>query len=164
MVKLVTHVIFSTAIILFMAKLFEFFGLSLATGIELFFIAGTIAIITNYIIDAVGHERRGPYVRRTKNTHSLSGATLVSLITAIILYILFWFVLGITSIQFGFWLFVLCLASSYAHLLADLPTEGGVYYHNHRVKLGGFKYNGPVNLLFLLLSFVIFYIANPFVI
>lgn len=156
MVKTLTHQFFSFTVVVAALKLLHLLSLPMAAA------AALVAFVSNGLIDGLGHERRGGYVRRTSLTHSLTGASLVAVITSAIA-VLALFTLGyavdverwppglefkLLVIKIVFTSFVSC----FTHLLADLPTEGGIFYKKRRVSLGHFKYNGPINALYLLCS------------
>ncbi len=169
MVKLATHILFSASTAFYIGTAIRTASPSFLAGIPLLIAASVCSFLVNNFIDGFGHRKRGAYHVRTKLTHSLSGATLFSLASAAILLVLMnLFCYALPSVEaFSLetsWatsaeIVVLCLVCGYSHLLADLPTEGGIYFKGRRVKLGGFSYDGPINIVFLLVSLLLFLLS-----
>ena len=124
-------------------------GLCLATAVALCMdpsipraiAAGFLGSLVNYIIDAIGH--RGP--RRTPATHSILGASLLSLALLsplIALYIIF----SIPALSLGLVLGVWVAALS--HILFDSLTASGTYplypWIRKRFRLARARYDDPV--------------------
>jgi len=165
MVKLKIHILFSASTALLTAKTFYVLTKSFLVGPLLLLTASLCSLLTNTLIDGLGHTRRGGYVVRTRFSHSLTGATFFGLLTSAIILIPTFLLEHFLSAPIKISVFpmketvVLSLVCGYAHLLADLPTEGGIYYKGRRVKFGGFSYAGPINVVFLLVSALLFWLS-----
>jgi len=140
--KLVTHVLFSIGVALFLCRVFGFDFWTSA-------VIATAAGIMQYAIDSLSHERiqvRGMTVsRRTPLFHSPLGAlTLPSVFTAMLAFMLR------PDIEDAFKYLAVLLTASYLHLLLDLPTGRGIYVAGRRTwKREKFRYDDPLlNLIF----------------
>lgn len=156
MVKIITHQLFSFAAAVAALKLLRLLNPPMVV------VAALIALISNGLIDGLGHAKSGNCRRRTALTHSLTGALLTAVATAAMV-ILIPLLLGLAigaeqqpgsseSALMPFGIALSSLISCFAHLLADLPTEGGIFYKKRRVSLGHFRYDGPINALYILCS------------
>ena len=147
----VTHNFFSVGLCLYLASLAPAFTLSHLL------LAGWVALSTGFVIDALGHSRRGGRSVRSWTTHSVVTAPLwgasIGLVTVLALSV---FLHGFQEGPLLGFAALLGVASGYSHLLLDSMTEGGVYGLRRRVALAHHGNRNPVlNLAFLLLGVVL---------
>jgi len=135
-----THNAFSFALCLWVAKLL------LDEPLVLVVLLALIAtLFTNWFIDSVaGH--RGP--RRTPYTHSILGASAISLLLTLSTYtvtVLLNLAIDVTLLKN---IFILALVSSLSHLLLDAFTADGVAllwpFKKRRVSLTSLHYDNPL--------------------
>lgn len=138
--KAVTHNFFSAGLMLFFASLFGPLGLATAG------LAVLSTILTNAVIDEVGHSRTEDVLRRTWATHSVLtapfwGAAVWALLLQVTAYLL-----GVTPPR----LFVAFFASQgavagWSHLFLESLTEGGVFVFSfRRHAIAHFSYNNQL--------------------
>ncbi|BCS93992.1 MAG: hypothetical protein MjAS7_2600 [Metallosphaera javensis (ex Sakai et al. 2022)] len=145
--KLVTHYVFTTGLLTAISSPF----LGFYTALTLSFI---ISWISNTLIDRLGHEVRGGYIRRTPRTHTLFRSLPWGLIPAVPLALLEGYVV----------LVLLGLVAGPSHLLLDLFTERGIYVRQGRrwtrFALAHFPYDSIfVNGLAILAGSALLYMA-----
>ncbi|AWR96983.1 DUF1286 domain-containing protein [Acidianus sulfidivorans JP7] len=163
--KLRSHYIFSTGLLtLFNSLIISDFYINVI-------ISGIISVISNSIIDNLGHEIRGPYIARTPRTHTIPRSILWGVIPSIILIVIFELV---ASLLFGSdYAFQLYFVTIFldgiivgpSHMLLDVFTEKGIYIKKNnrwtRFALAHFKYNNPiVNGLAILIGMFMLYFAS----
>ena len=155
--KLITHNIFSIGLVLYVASYLTY--LSVFTVI----LAVPATILTNFLIDKVGHDGAGGVPRRTWVTHSVVTAPLWGglawALTLIVPAALFG-VFPPNLSRLGFFL-ALGVLSGWSHLFLDSLTEGGVYgFDRRRRALGHLPYdNRAMNLGCSALGFTLFFVA-----
>ncbi|AWS00704.1 DUF1286 domain-containing protein [Metallosphaera hakonensis] len=145
--KLVTHYVFTTGILTIMATPF----LGFYSGLIFSFI---ISWVSNTLIDRLGHETRGGYIRRTPRTHTLFRSIPWGLIPAVPIAILG----GDLPIM------VLGVIAGPSHMLLDVFTERGIYVKRcgkwKRLALAHFSYNNPlVNGIAIVIGALLLYLA-----
>ena len=152
--KIKTHNIFTIGILTALGSFFT-------TPVFSFLFASFIAIISNQLIDALGHEKNKSGVPvRTPLTHTLFRSILWGLIPALIALLFFHILLkhtqifkNINAINVTVLIFLQGILSGPLHLALDYITEGGVFIKKNgkykRTALAHIKYNDPVwNILF----------------
>lgn len=94
------------------------------------------------LIDAISHEVKGGYVRRTKLLHSPSGVSVFSaLLASPAAAALNW--LGLVGWVDAAKLILAAVASGLSHLLLDALNPGGIYVKGKRVRLLNVPYDNP---------------------
>ncbi len=94
------------------------------------------------IIDALSHEHRGKYTRRTRLLHSLEGVTALAVVMSAL-------VVGALRFEARESLIILAALelSALSHLVLDALTPDGVYVLGRKVSLGRIPYdNSEVNI------------------
>jgi len=161
--KLSTHNISGTAIAF--TILMKIIGRnSLSNTLTMFFTALILSIIINTAIDFLYGHRGG---RRTPWTHSIIGATIISIAISIAITI------AIESIGIGLEpethlvITTTCFSIALLHIALDMLTAGGVYllwpFNKKRYSLLKIPYNDKtINILITLLSTtIILYLLIP---
>jgi len=155
--KLRTHYVFSLGLL----SLFD--SVLLSDSLEIIIIAGVISVITNNVIDSLGHEIKGKYISRTPVTHtiprSIGWGLLTSAPIALALRFLLHSPIGL----------ILVTATDGAvaglsHMLLDIFTEKGIFHKVDgrwkRIALAHFSYDNPfVNGLATLLGILMLFVA-----
>ncbi|MEM3358803.1 MAG: DUF1286 domain-containing protein [Metallosphaera sp.] len=145
--KLVAHYVFTTGVLALLSS--PILGFYEAVTIS-FFISWT----GNTLIDRLGHELKGGYIRRTPRTHTLFRSLFWGVLPSIPLFIIFLNPLYL----------VMGGISGPSHLLLDVFTEKGIYRKKNgrwiRFALAHFSYNNPlVNGLAILIGGGLIYLA-----
>jgi len=147
--KMITHIVFSTGVVLFVSNL-------LLLDIWSSILLVTLAVLMQYIIDSLSHEeintRSRRVVRRTPLFHSPLGALILpAVFTAMLTATLR------LNIVIMFKYFVVLIVASYSHLLLDLPTGRGIYVMGRRIwKKEKLHFDNPtLNLLFTFLGILL---------
>ncbi|MCH1770115.1 MULTISPECIES: DUF1286 domain-containing protein [Metallosphaera] len=145
--KLVSHYVFTAGLLTLISSPF----LSFYTSLVLSFL---ISWVSNTLIDRLGHEIRGGYIRRTPRTHTLFRSIPWGLIPAIPLAIFEGYPI----------LLVLGVLAGPSHLLLDVFTERGIFVKQGkrwtRFALAHFSYDNIfVNGLAILAGAMFLYLA-----
>ena len=167
--KIKTHNIFTIGILTAV-------GAFLTMPVFSFLFASFITIISNQLIDTLGHEKnKDGYPVRTPLTHTLFRSILWGLIPALIALLFFHILLkhtqifkNINAINVSILIFLQGILSGPLHLALDYITEGGVFVKKNgkyvRTALAHIKYNDPVwNILFQFLG-VLFVAATVLIV
>lgn len=114
-------------------------------------VAGFLSVLGNSLIDRLGHEVRGGYIRRTPLTHTFPRSVFWGAIPALTLPVLSSFLLPtfITSSLSSLEPIILVsLLNGPMHMFLDMFTERGVYVKKRgrwrRFALAHFTYNNPL--------------------
>lgn len=138
--KLITHILFSMALLLVLESLFHVHYL----------LQVLVLSFVNVMIDFFGHSSyRG--VRRTPFTHSLLSASLVGGAFGLAFYFVLPYFGVPTSLIF---MVVGGVVAGLSHLLLDSLTYSGIFILRKRFAIAHFK-NGPVDVPFAIVSFVV---------
>ncbi|WP_126449724.1 DUF1286 domain-containing protein [Sulfodiicoccus acidiphilus] len=133
--RLSTHYVFTTGMLSILG-----WGTNFYYGLIL---ASLISLSSNTIIDRLGHEVRGGYVRRTPRTHTLGRSILWGLIPSFFIFLFLFLVSGGLLFQ----ILSMGIVAGPSHLLLDAFTEKGIYVKNGgrwtRYALAHFRYNNP---------------------
>ena len=152
--KIKTHNVFTIGILTALGSFFTTFVFS-------FLFASFLAIISNQLIDTLGHEKnKDGYPVRTPLTHTLFHSMLWGSIPALIALLFFHILLihtpvfkNINTRNIPILIFLQGFLSGPLHLALDYITEGGVFVKKNgkyvRTALAHIKYDDPVwNILF----------------
>ena len=114
------------------------------------FSAVVLGFAVSFVMDHLGHERKGFVIRRTWVTHSVFTAPALGVFLGILLAFGFQYV----NLPFSFVAFALeGFVSSLSHLFLDAITEGGIFIFTKRFALAHFRYDDLfVNTAFALLG------------
>jgi Protein of unknown function (DUF1286) len=144
--KLVTHNIFSIGLMLFVVSLF---GRPLLVTV---FLAVVATLLTNLVIDKVGHAGGVGVARRTWLTHSIITAPFWGAAVWALTLVIPAALVGVFPPDpvLLHWFASLGVVAAWSHLLLDWVTEGGVFaFDGRRRALAHFSYdNLPLNLGF----------------
>ncbi|EHP68183.1 Protein of unknown function (DUF1286) [Metallosphaera yellowstonensis MK1] len=148
--KLLTHYIFTTGFLTLLSTPYLGFYVSLL-------LSSVISSLSNTLIDRLGHEVRGGFVRRTPTTHTLPRSVIWGLLPSLPLFY-FFHVLPIL---------LLGVLSGPSHMLLDIFTERGIYVKRggrwRRFALAHFSYDNPViNGTAILAGALLLYLALSF--
>jgi membrane-bound metal-dependent hydrolase YbcI (DUF457 family) len=116
------------------------------------YIAVTLSLLVNPVIDGLGHFRRGPHVARSPLTHSVFTAPLWGAAVGYLLWAGWRSLVGPAQGLMEA-MVVSGVVVALSHLLLDAMTERGVYLLGGRVALAHLRSgNGMLNALFLLVG------------
>jgi hypothetical protein len=158
--KLRTHYVFSSGLLTLLNSLL------LNDIVEIIAIAGVISVITNNVIDSLGHEIKGKYISRTPMTHtiprSMGWGLLTSMPIVLALHFLFhspFEILLITAMD--------GVVAGLSHMFLDIFTEKGIFHKVdgkwRRIALAHFSYDNPfANGLAMLLGILMLFLAVKF--
>ncbi|ARM77087.1 DUF1286 domain-containing protein [Acidianus manzaensis] len=146
--KLRSHYIFSTGLLaLFNSMIIHEFYINL-------FISSIISVISNSLIDRIGHEIKGPYIARSPRTHTIPRSIIWGIIPSIILIVISEILVTIIfETDYSFETYFVCIfldgiIVGPSHMLLDVFTEKGIYVkknnHWNRFAIAHFKYNNPI--------------------
>lgn len=156
--KLSTHYVFTLGLLTLISSMFLTFYSALSTSLFL-------SILGNLIIDRLGHEEKGFYIKRTPRTHTIPRSIAWGFIPSAI---------GIAfSVLVGYYYLLIPLILSGllvgpSHMFLDVFTEHGIYMKKkgrwHRFSLAHFRYNNPAaNGLAVLAGLIMLLIAMGFI-
>jgi len=139
-VKLRTHHVFTFGLL----TLFD--SILLNDSLVIIVIAGVISVVTNNVIDTLGHEIKGEYISRTPTTHTIPRSMGWGLLTSVpvILALHFLFhspieLILITALD--------GVVAGLSHMLLDIFTEKGIFHKVdgkwRRIALAHYSYNNP---------------------
>ena len=114
------------------------------------YIAITVSLLVNPVIDGLGHLTRGPHIARSPLTHSIFTAPLWGGAVGYLLWTGWRTLVGpVDGLEEA--MVVAGVVVAMAHLLLDSMTERGVYFLSGRIALAHFRSgNGALNVFFLL--------------
>lgn len=162
--RLRTHYVFSTGLLaLVNSFLLHDFYLNLI-------LSGMISVVSNSLIDQLGHEIKGGYISRTPRTHTIPRSVLWGLIPSIVIIFLIEYIehssLRTYSIITTYFILLLVdgILVGPSHMLLDIFTERGIFVKKNgrwrRFALAHFRYNNPaVNGLAIFIGAVMLYLA-----
>lgn len=148
-----SHYIFSTGLL---SLLIPFLHLNPYGGL---IIASVISIISNSLIDYLGHEIKGKLVRRSPLTHTFFRSMLWGLLSSSFIFIYY-----ILKGDITLYPLIMGLISGPSHLFLDIFTERGIYVKKkgkwRRFALAHFRYNNPIaNSIAILLGFALIFVS-----
>ncbi|BCU66572.1 hypothetical protein HS7_00090 [Sulfolobales archaeon HS-7] len=153
--KLITHYLFSIGVMFFSVSLFlNVNPFTLLLVLSVFSVAG------NVLIDRLGHEVRGGYIRRTPRTHTLGRSVFWGILPAIPLILYAYLFNSYIALV----IFLSCVLIGPLHIFLDSLTERGIYVRSggrwRRFSLASFRYNNPViNGWFCLIGVLLLYVS-----
>jgi len=109
-----------------------------------------LGFLVSFLMDRVGHEKKGSAIKRTWLTHSVFTAPALGVFLGMLLAFGFRYAnLPFSFVVFGFEGFI----SAFSHLFLDSITEGGIFIFTKRFALAHFRYDDLfVNTGFALLG------------
>jgi len=109
-----------------------------------------LGFLVSFLMDRVGHEKKGSTIKRTWLTHSVFTASALGVFLGVLLA----FVFRYANLPFSFVVFALeGFISAFSHLFLDSITEGGIFVLTKRFALAHFSYDNPfLNAGFALLG------------
>jgi len=151
--RLITHVVFNAGFLALPATLLVHSNDALTSAL-------LVSVLSNSIIDAVGHEYRHGFIRRTPVSHTVPRSILWSLVPAVPMAS-YW---SLSKPLLSLVVILQGLLSGPLHMLLDSLTERGIYVRRGdrwvRFAIAHFHYNNPaINLLFTLLGIVMLWIS-----
>jgi len=116
-----------------------------------------LGFAVSFLMDHLGHERRGFVIRRTWVTHSVFTALALGVFLGVLLAFGFQYV----NLPFSFVAFALeGFISALSHLFLDAITEGGIFIFTKRFALAHFRYNNLfLNTGFSLLGMFLLFLS-----
>jgi len=138
--KAITHDVFSLGIGLYFA-----YHVDQPPTLSLLVLVVWLAIVTNELIDVLGHVTRGGRSVRWFWTHSIFTAPVWGIAATLVSAYLLDIVVGqaMTTTQ-ALLLAGLGIVLAYSHLLLDALTESGVYLGRQRVALAHLRYDNLI--------------------
>ena len=138
--KAITHDVFSLGVGLYFA-----YHVDQPPPLSFLVLVVWLALVTNELIDVLGHITRGGRPVRSFWTHSVFTAPMWGIAVALLSAYLLDIVVGqaMTTAQ-GLLVAGLGIVLAYSHLLLDALTESGVYLGRRRVALAHFRYDNLI--------------------
>lgn len=149
--KLRTHVAFSVGLTALTESTLGISNIILLLGSSI-----VLSYLVNLIIDALGHEEKDGFTRRSPRTHTMGRSFTAGLIISLLVALFLYYMSPIGAYR-ALIIALMGPVVGWSHMLLDALTENGIYVKRRgrwvRFALAHFKYNNPaLNWLFIIIG------------
>ena len=151
--QLRTHVVFSIGLTTLIESTLGISNIILILGSSL-----VLSYLINFLIDALGHEEKNGFIRRSPRTHTMGRSFTLGLIISLLVALFLYYMTPIGSYK-ALIIVLMGPVIGWSHMLLDALTENGIYVKRRgrwvRFALAHFKYNNiALNWLFIIIGII----------